>query len=113
MTTEEIVRLVDQCNFPGYELRVAENERGEVCLCASYLEADVHTHRVEWQHTRRWLISEWMNRSEIVRTVFACLMASAEHRLREGFTYQDRAIFMPHFDVDRLWALVEEANDRK
>ena len=113
MNIKEMRWVVDQCRFPEYDLRLDETDFGEVYVFGVYVEDDVHTGQPATQTTRRWLLSPEMNRSEIVRTVFKCLMTSAEHRTREAFRYRGRTIFMPHYDVDLLWSLVEEASDRK
>lgn len=57
---------------------------------------------------RKWRLSPHMTKSEVVQTAFAALMAAVEHEAREQFLYMDRAIFHPHYDVDRLHALCGE-----
>jgi hypothetical protein len=77
--------------------------RGDVMLLSAwYVEPDIETSRPEQQITRKWFISEHATRSEIVQTALKCVLTSAEHRVRESFTYHGRRVFGPHFDVEQL-----------
>ncbi len=55
--------------------------------------------------SRKWYLSPFMTRSEIVQTAFKAVMTAVEHEVRENFKYKDELIFGPHFDVDRLHEL--------
>jgi hypothetical protein len=72
------------------------------------MEPDTVTGEREWQLTRRWFLSPQMGESEIVQTVFKCLMTSLEHRAREWFTFDGEPVFGPHFDVRALHQLCRE-----
>ena len=86
MGFSEIRVIVAQCNYPGYMIDVYRDGRGEMFLQAYYREPDVVTGQHERQVTRRWFISPEMTKSEIVQTVFKCVLTSMEHRTREWFT---------------------------
>ena len=58
----------------------------------------------EWAG-RKWRLSTFMTDSEIVQTALKAVLAAEEHEAREAFLYRGRAIFGPHFNVDRLWEL--------
>jgi hypothetical protein len=105
MNFDEIVNAVESCGYPGYEFTVKRDGRGEMFLQAGYMEPDTVTGVQEWQLTRRWFISPEMGRSEIVQTVFKCVLTSMEHRAREWFSYRGEPVFGPHFDVDALHEL--------
>ena len=98
------------CRYPEYCFSVEHNARGEMFLQGSYLEQDVNHGRMEKQFTRRWLLSPEMVKSEVVQTVFKCVMTSMEHRVRELFKYRGRAVFGPHYDVDALWMICDEGH---
>jgi hypothetical protein len=113
MTNDDLVNQASawlrDVSYPGYTFQVREGHGG-VFLQATYWEADVSTgspsgDRLELQSTRKWLLSPHMTKSEVVQTAFKCVLTSAEHRVREWFRYQDKAIFGPHFDVDDLAGL--------
>lgn len=101
MELDQIRHLVGLVEFGDYVFVVSE-ARGSIYLQATYDEADIVTGVVEQQHTRKWLLSPAMTKSEIVQTCFKLAMTSAEHRVRETFKYRGRRIFGPHFDVDAL-----------
>ena len=57
---------------------------------------------------RKWRLSEHMTKSEVVQTALMAVLAAEEHEAQEQFLYQGRAIFGPHFSVDKLWLLTYE-----
>lgn len=57
----------------------------------------------DMQTTRKWLVSAYATRSEIVQTVFKMVMTALEHEAREAFLYDGEAIFGPHFDIEALY----------
>ena len=56
----------------------------------------------EVQKCRKWRLSTFMTKSEIVQTAFAACLAAEEHECREKFEYKGAKIFGPHLDVDNL-----------
>ena len=54
---------------------------------------------------RKWRLSMHMGRGEIAQTALAAVLAAEEHEARERFLYRGRAIFGPHLNVEKLWAL--------
>jgi len=111
MTFEQIKEAVNCCKFPDYKFSVQVDGRGEMYLQGSYVEPDTVTGKPEIQVTRRWFLSPQMTCSEIVQTVFKCAITSMEHKTREWFTYNGRAIFGPHFSVEALWQLCGEVRN--
>jgi len=106
--------VVCECQYSGYGFHVIHDSRGAIFLRGSYEEADVDTGVKEMQLTRRWFLSPEMTKSEIVQTVFKCVMTSMEHRCREWFRYRSKAVFGPHFDVDALWDICADGKfDRR
>lgn len=53
-------------------------------------------------NSRKWRLSEYMTKSEVVNTVFMAYMAWQEHETRESFHYKGQPIYSPHYDVDAL-----------
>ena len=54
---------------------------------------------------RKWRLSSYMTRSEIVQTALKAVLTAEEHEVRERFKYRGVSIFGPHYDVDKLWEL--------
>ena len=108
---QNAIDIVGECDFPGQNFIVDIGADG-VYLQSWYLERDTVTGKMEKQWTRPWLIKPYTSNSDIVRTAFKCIMTSMEHRIREWFTWRNRAIFQPHFEVEQLWNLCEDRADR-
>jgi hypothetical protein len=51
---------------------------------------------------RKWRLSEYMTKSELVQTAFKAVLTAEEHECRENFKYRGASIFDPHYDVDKL-----------
>lgn len=107
MKKRKIEAIVRDCEFQDYVFTVYEDE-GRIHIGAHYYEADTLTGKMSLQTTRQWYISEPTNRSEVVATCFKCIMGSMEHKAREWFLYQNKAIYQPHHDVDKLLSITEE-----
>lgn len=106
MNIQEIIEILKECKFPDYTIEAAQSlTTGQMYLQARYEEPDTTTGVLSWQYTRRWLLSPEMTKSEVVQTAFKCVLTSMEHKTREWFTYKGKAIFGPHFDVDKLHAI--------
>ncbi len=65
----------------------------------SFLQCAFHNGQ---QHGRKWYVSTYATRSEVVQTAFKAVLTALEHEAREEFTYRGEAIFGPHFNVDAL-----------
>lgn len=105
MTIPEIKSVIEQISFPDYTFNITEDSRGAWYLQGMYEEPDTVTGNMELQLTRRWFLNPEMVTSEIVQTVFKCIMTSMEHRAREWFKYKGAPVFGPHFDVEALVAI--------
>ncbi len=54
------------------------------------------------QHGRKFYVSTYSTKGEVVQTaLLACLLAE-EHECRELFRYRGARLFGPHFDADEL-----------
>jgi hypothetical protein len=109
MNIQEIAELLKDIKFPGMEFVVGPDRDGAK-IQGRYIEKDIVTGQDEFQYTRKWLISPYATKSEIIQTAFKLCLTSMEHRTREHFRYKRKAIFGPHFDVDALW---EVCNDKR
>ncbi|MCK6474281.1 MAG: hypothetical protein L6R28_21390 [Planctomycetes bacterium] len=107
MTLNEMRAVIADVAYPGYEFSVRD-DRGVPYLQGRYQEADIATGRAEWQHTRKWLLSEHMVKSEVVQTALKLILTSLEHRAREHFLYKGERCYGPHFDVDTLYEIAKE-----
>lgn len=106
LTTDAMRGIVELVSFPGYTFTVSENN-GTPYLQALYQEPDIVTGEASEQKTRKWQLSEFMVKSEIVQTAFKCILTSAEHTVREHFLYRGERVFGPHFDIEALYEIAK------
>ncbi len=59
---------------------------------------------------RKWFLSDYMTKSEIIQTAFLAVQTAMEHEVRERFLYKGKSIFDPHYDVDALFELRSRAD---
>lgn len=110
MTEEEKFRaayvffteILTNIRFKDYVLRLRIDEHAKMYLHGEYLEPDVITGETKLQTTRKWVISQFMTKSEFVQTAFKLCLTSMEHRTREHFLYLGERVYSPHYDVDAL-----------
>jgi hypothetical protein len=112
LSRKEIEEIVARVEFDGFNFRVHEevtfvNEAQEMTT-GLYLQLhwrapdNVTGEPDTYQSSRKWRLSPFMTRSEIVSTCFKAVMTAIEHEAREQFTYRGAAIYGPHFDVEAL-----------
>lgn len=109
MSIAAVRRIVSDVKFFDREFYVTAKGDGYL-LQLQYNDLDVETGRMERQHGRKWYVSPYSTKSEIVRSVLKACLTSMEHITREHFTFRGQRIFGPHLDVDNL---VELAKTRK
>lgn len=101
MTIDEMKAVLAQVKYKNFEFVILQPAFG-LLLQARYFEEDIVTGRSELQYTRKWHLSQFMTKSELVQTALKLCLTAAEHEVRENFVYRDKRIFGPHFDVDKL-----------
>lgn len=103
--------ILAMVQFPGYEFFCRESG-GRIYIQARFHAPHCKTGEVELQHTRKWYVSNWATRSEVVQTALKLVLTSVEHEAREAFKYRGRAIFGPHFNVDALHSIADQLDER-
>lgn len=101
MNLRAIQDVLAEINYKDWEINAHATD-SEMYLQVHFMDGG------EPQSGRKWRLSVWMTRSEIVQTAFKAVLAAEEHEVREKFNYRGRNIFGPHFDVDALVALVDD-----
>lgn len=105
ITFSEIRDALNECSYPGFGFHVGTEDGGDVppylqVVCADGVD-NVTGQPSSWRG-RKWRLSWYMTKSEVVQTAFFAVMTAIEHEARERFTYRGRAIFQPHWNVDVL-----------
>jgi hypothetical protein len=95
--------------FHDYIFQV--KERQDCLYLQAMFQAPDYRHGGETiQYTRQWMLHPDMTLSEFIGTVFKCALTSVEHEARESFTYRGKAIFGPHYDVEKLHSLCAQGD---
>lgn len=110
LTLMEIKDIVDDISYKDWRIRVKADNYNRPYLQVTFLAEDLSEKTIVEQHGRKWWLSQFMTRSEIVSTALMAVLAAEEHEAREAFRYNGRPIFGPHFDVDALWEFVKLDN---
>jgi len=97
--------LGDIC-FKNYEYRLRYDE-DRPYLQIWWPDADAGK---RWHSGRKWFLSPYMTKGEVAQTALMATLAIEEHEVREGFTYKGKAIFGPHFNIDKLVDLCEKGD---
>lgn len=108
MNTREAKEILAEVRYQGYSFQVhGDFDAGPATYLQAFFTAPDNDDQrfVLATHTRKWLLSRYMTRSELVQTAFKCVLTSIEHEAREQFTYRGQRVFGPHFDVDALVSL--------
>jgi len=101
LTLKSLKAIAELVSYDGHRWRFGTMDKGYF-VQIQYDEPDIDTSEMCEQHGRKWYVSRYATRSEIVQTMLKAALTSAEHRVREHFTYRGARIFGPHFDVEAL-----------
>jgi len=114
LSDDEIRAILDDLVYPGFDFRLVRigvkpppTLGGDDIVALQiicYGRDNVSGAALTWK-SRKWLLSRHMRRGEIVQTAFLAVITAIEHEAREVFTYRGRAVFDPHYDIDKLHAL--------
>ena len=90
---------------PGWELKATR--RGQLKdVDLIYWEFQGHDtnnpERIEIWKSRKWYISPYMTKEEMVKTAFLAVEVAEKHEMMEFFRYKGKILFDPHVDVDAL-----------
>lgn len=101
LTKKDFENIVSNIEYKDWRLRVGQNEE-HFFLQVLFDAPDNHTGIIEEQRCRKWQLSVYMTKSEVVRTAYKAVLAAEEHEVGEHFKYKDELIFNPHVDVETL-----------
>lgn len=100
---EHVIRQVTYKNW-NFELNFTEETPSlQVSFYATCSKTGVRA----LQKGRKWRLSYFMTKNELVNTCFLAVKTCEEHEFRELFKYSGQSIYGPHFNVDLLARLCE------
>jgi hypothetical protein len=101
MTKDDIEIILYHIKYKDWNLVLGE-KKGTYFLQWQWVAPDAVTGSPELQYSRKWQLSVYMTRSEIVRTAHKAARAAEEHECDENFTYLGHRVYNPHTDVLKL-----------
>lgn len=111
LTKAEIEVIVSDIGFNDWKFRVDESN-GRVYVQIQFYDSCSITGEPQLQKCRKWFLSEWMVKQEVVRTCWKAVEAAVVHEAQEQFKYKGRAIYGPHIDPDALWKVARQVDYR-
>jgi hypothetical protein len=103
-TFETIQSILSEVKYKDWEFRVKSKGDGWT-LQIIFFAPDNDNPDPELlfeQHCRKYYLSPYMTKSEIVRTAFLAVRQAEEHEMCELFLYKGQRIFNPHVNMDDL-----------
>lgn len=76
------------------------DDLGAFFLQIHFIAQDTKTGDLCEQRCRKWRVSKYSTRTEVVETIFKACWITAYHEMKEQFLYKGQPIYSPHFDVD-------------
>jgi hypothetical protein len=118
LTKNDFERILEDVQYRDWYIDVVELGAPQSQWCAPppvalrvrFVEGQVHDER-EWQTGRKWYLSPYMTKSEVVLTALKAVLTAEEHEARERFRYKGRRIAGPHLDVDALADMAGSLNN--
>lgn len=108
---EEVRGIVERCQHLDWRFLVHTCGAGyllQVCFRANVEEHGAPT-TIDTVRGRKWYVSSFTTDSEIVQTALKAVLTALEHEARENFLFDGRAVFGPHYRVERLHELASDA----
>lgn len=109
MNKKEIEEIVSKIRYKTWKFIVGE-KNGVMYLQIKFVAPDNYTGIIEEQSCRKFMLSEFMVKSEVVETAWLAVQRAELHEAAEAFWYEGVLPYCPHFDVD---ARVEIARDKR
>lgn len=101
LNPDQIRTIVDEIRYKDWSFHVG-SDLGRLYLQVWFPAKDVASFKNSQQNGRKWWLSEFMVKSEVVQTALKAVLTAEEHEAREQFKYAGKAVFNPHINVDSL-----------
>ena len=109
MTLSELMDILAEIKYKDWLVAPISNEKG-LFIHVLFQSKCTVTGRKELQKGRKWYISPYSCKSEVVNTAFLAILTAEEHETRERFKYRGAPIYGPHFNIEKLVKLYCEGN---
>ena len=117
MTIQRLLKRI-KLSVLGLPLHIYVNRdqrhvNGRLYLQVAYNAPCTKTGMVQTWKGRKWYLSEFMTRDEVVKTAYAAFKAAVEHEVMEGFTIDGKVLFNPHVSFEALLSITDQEVQRK
>lgn len=106
MTYEQIQKFFAKyVKYKDWEFYIGR--KGEaIYLQVKFRAADNYNPAItEIQYCRKWQLSTWMTKTELVQTAWAAIQRAVLHEAAEQFLYNGADIFNTHMSVEQLYIM--------
>ena len=110
LTYENITAITENISYKGWDLITGEMGNGYF-IQWKFMAPDAKTGEMALQSCRKWYISPFATKSEVVLTAFKAVSTAEEHETREQFQYKKTALLQPHFDVEQMVAFAKQGHE--
>lgn len=111
MNVDQFRELLSKVKYKDWQFTVGE-DGDRPYLQLKFAACDSKTGEETHWSARKWFLSPHMTPSEVIQTAFKAVLTAEEHEAREQFQYRCRAIFGPHFNVDKLWEVADGSHEQ-
>lgn len=101
MNQDEIRSILDDIKFNDWKFFLGMEEDRMYLQIKVDGKDNLTGEPVKWSG-RKWFISPYMVKSEIVGTAWMAVQTCMMHEMRESFTYKGKMTYNPHINVDHL-----------
>lgn len=119
MLVSEIRDILDHIEFRDWRILLRQEGEG-THLERTYLQVEFEapdnweiTGRMAIQQGRKWYLSPYMTKTEIVNTAWFAVKTAIEHEAREEFKYKGVDIYNTHIDVETLVKVARQEDVRQ
>lgn len=111
-TIADLASILQEITFEDWRYRIGQDKDGVFWVQCAFVAPDNDTGLPAEQRGRKWRISQWMTKDEVVQTCLLATIKAVEHEVRERFKYRGHAIFHTHLPIDLLWQIAEQKSLR-
>jgi len=102
MDLGDVKEILEDITYKNWRFVVNTKRSDGVYLQVKFDDVDIDTGNMGEQSGRKWYISPFSTKSEVIQTALKACLTAEEHECREKFKYKNTAIFGPHLNVDEL-----------
>ena len=112
MTQTEMDEILETIEYKDWTFITIKRDHVIYLRCSWWGECNT-SGMMTRQKSRKWQLSPHMTKSELVQTALKAVLTAEEHEAREKFKYKGKAVFGPHIDIEQLYLVCDNLEERK